>query len=399
MTGSTSSDEVARRRWIPAWLRRGGLVLVSALVVEYVVVPQISGARSAVALLSKVSPGFLAVGLALELASLVSYSSLTRCVLPATNRPRLWTILRIDISALGLSHVLPGGGATATALRYRLLTIAGTAGPDVLSAIAIEGTGVAGVLALVLGAGLVLAFPSASGNPYFVVAAAVAALLLAAGAAAALLLTRREQPILHLVRAAASVLPGPTPEVAQRAVKSLAVRLRTLGSDHRLLLTTVRWASGNWVFDAASLWVFLRAFGASEGLQGLLLGYGLAGILALLPLTPGGLGIVEGTLVSVLVGFGTPHPEAVIGVITWRLAEFWMPIPLAALAYLSLRTGTLRRDQLPARPLIPRPATHPEVHLDAATASTQPSAGSLAPTAPVRDPRYQQGGAGPATES
>ena len=61
------------------------------------------------------------------------------------------------------------------------------------------------------------------------------------------------------------------------------------------------WASERrWLFDAASLWVFLRAFGQTPGLRGLLVGYGLAGILALLPLTPGGLGIVEGTLVSVL---------------------------------------------------------------------------------------------------
>jgi hypothetical protein len=59
---------------------------------------------------------------------------------------------------------------------------------------------------------------------------------------------------------------------------------------------------------------------------------------------------VEGTLVSVLVGFGIPHAHAVLGVITWRLAEFWLPIPLSALTYLSLRTGTLRHTGFrPAR--------------------------------------------------
>jgi hypothetical protein len=99
--------------------------------------------------------------------------------------------------------------------------------------------------------------------------------------------------------------------------------------------------------------VFLRAFGPAEGLQDMLVGYGLAGVLALVPVSPGGLGIVEGTLVSLLVGFGTSHAQAVLGVITWRLAEFWLPIPLAALTYLSLRTGTLRHHRLPARPVIP----------------------------------------------
>jgi hypothetical protein len=54
--------------------------------------------------------------------------------------------------------------------------------------------------------------------------------------------------------------------------------------------------------------VFLLAFGHTQGLEGLLLGYGLAGVLALLPFTPGGLGLVEAALVSVLVSFHTPTP-------------------------------------------------------------------------------------------
>jgi uncharacterized protein (TIRG00374 family) len=124
-------------------------------------------------------------------------------------------------------------------------------------------------------------------------------------------------------------------------VEGFADRAEALTSDRRLLVRTIVWSTANWGFDAASLWVFIRAFGHTEGLSGMLLGYGLAGLLALLPITPGGLGLVEGTLISILVGFGTPHPNAVLGVITWRLAEFWLPIPLGALMYVSLRTGAL----------------------------------------------------------
>jgi len=109
--------------------------------------------------------------------------------------------------------------------------------------------------------------------------------------------------------------------------------------------------------------------GSIEGLPGLLVGYGLAGVLGLLPLSPGGLGLVEGSLVSVLVGFGTPHPNALLGVITWRLAEFWLPIPLSAPRYVSLRTGILRHRQLPRRPLIPR--TAPDERRDGAWVSVK----------------------------
>jgi hypothetical protein len=48
-------------------------------------------------------------------------------------------------------------------------------------------------------------------------------------------------------------------------------------------------------------------------------------------------------LVPTIVGFGTPQGFALLGVLTWRLAQYWLPLPLAVLAYLSLRAGPLRR--------------------------------------------------------
>ncbi|MBK6871795.1 MAG: UPF0104 family protein [Kineosporiaceae bacterium] len=350
----TSSTISARRRWVTAWVRRGAGILTVALVVEYFVLPQLAGARAALSVLSQVSAGFLVLGLALEAASLVSYSALTRSVLPAGSSPPLWTVLRIDISALGLSHVVPGGGATASALRYRLFTLAGVPRVTVLASTAIQGIGVAVALSLVFVVGMALAFPSAHQNASFDLAAAVAAALIVAATAGTVLLVRRQQQVSAAVVRLGTRLHLRNPGAAARLMGDLATQLRTLVDDPHLLLRTLGWASANWMLDAASLWVFLRAFGATEGLRGLLVGYGLAGILALLPLMPGGLGLVEATLISVLAGFGTPHAEAVIGVITWRLAEFWLPIPLAALAYLSLRTGPLRHLGLPGRPLVPR---------------------------------------------
>ncbi len=203
-------------------------------------------------------------------------------------------------------------------------------------------------------AGMALAFSTARENSSFDLAAAVAVLLIAAAGAGTTLLLRREKRTSAAAGRLGGHLNAAASATASHLVANLSARLRDFAADPRSLRRTLAWASANWMFDAASLWVFLRAFGVSEGLRGLLLGYGLASILALLPVTPGGLGIVEGTLISVLAGFGTPHAEAVIGVITWRLAEFWIPIPLAASAYLSLRTGPLRHLGLPSRPLVPR---------------------------------------------
>lgn len=71
--------------------------------------------------------------------------------------------------------------------------------------------------------------------------------------------------------------------------------------------------------------------------------FALVNTLAWLPVTPAGLGIVEAALVPTLVGFGSTRAVAILGVITWRLLSFWLPIPLGAAAYASLTHTRVRR--------------------------------------------------------
>jgi hypothetical protein len=51
---------------------------------------------------------------------------------------------------------------------------------------------------------------------------------------------------------------------------------------------------------------------------------------------------VEATLTSVLVGFGTPRGAATLGVVAYRLINFWLPIPLGGLSYVSLHVNKAR---------------------------------------------------------
>jgi uncharacterized protein (TIRG00374 family) len=113
-----------------------------------------------------------------------------------------------------------------------------------------------------------------------------------------------------------------------------------------VIMQATAWAVANWLLDAASLWVFLMAFGYRVDLGPILVAFGLANTLAILPITPGGLGIIEGVLVPALVGFGTPQGMALLGVLTWRLFNFWAPIPAAGAAWASIRLG-LRRKKAP----------------------------------------------------
>lgn len=85
--------------------------------------------------------------------------------------------------------------------------------------------------------------------------------------------------------------------------------------------------------------MFIRAFGPTLNPVDVIVAFCLANILAVIPITPGGLGFVEATLIATLVGFSLDSSTAAIAVVTYRLAQFWMPIPLGAISYATLRVG------------------------------------------------------------
>jgi hypothetical protein len=351
----TSTDE--RSRWWRNVRRRAGsksfvsrsvrhavTLLALGLVIEYLVLPQLAGAGRSLHLISQVNLGYAAAGVILEAAALLAYSQLTRAVLPH-GAPSRFTILRINMSTLAVSHVLPAGTAGGTPVGLRLLTESGVSGADATFAVATQGIGSAVVLNVLLWIALVISIPLRGFNPLYGIAALVGALLMAAVAALVLLFTRGEERAADILRWVASRVPFLDEDMVTAGVRRLAVRLRELSQDRPLLARAVGWAAAFWLLDASSLWVFVAAFGHLMTPYGLLVAYGLANVMAVVPITPGGLGVVEGILVPTLVGFGSPRGVAILGVITYRLVNFWLPIPVGALAYLSLRVepGASRR--------------------------------------------------------
>ena len=104
-----------------------------------------------------------------------------------------------------------------------------------------------------------------------------------------------------------------------------------------MLSDSVVWASLNWILDAASLWCFVAAFGRLVNPVELFAAYGIANVAGALPVTPAGLGVVDSVTPLLLVSFGVTRNVATLGVLGWRLVNFWMPIPAGAIAYASLK--------------------------------------------------------------
>ncbi len=333
-------------RWFPRPVRRITKLLIFAFVVQFLVLPQISGTRKALKLLGHVHVPYLVAGVAFEMAALVSYAMLTRTVLPREGSPTVFTLLRVQLSTLGFSHVAPGGTAAGSPLGYRLLTHAGVDGPEAGFAIATQGAGSAVVLNVLLWLALVVSIPLNGFNPIYLSAAIVGVIAIGGFAVLVLSLTRGEERSARVLSKAAARLPLVQEEKVDELVHRVADRLRELGTNRELLVHAACWAAANWLLDAASLWVFVAAFGYRVSIVGLLVAFGLANVLAAIPITPGGLGVVEAVLTSTLVGFGTPSAVAILGVAAYRLLNFWLPIPLGALSYVSLKVDPGDPDEM-----------------------------------------------------
>ena len=95
--------------------------------------------------------------------------------------------------------------------------------------------------------------------------------------------------------------------------------------------------AGRLGFDYGCLLCALRATGSHPRPSLVLLAYAAAGILALVPITPGGLGIVEASLSGLLVLAGVPGGKAFVATLAYRLASYWLPLLAGLLAYVLFR--------------------------------------------------------------
>ena len=157
------------------------LILVIIAVAWFIVIPQYDEASREIESLKNVSIILVMAAAVLEAGSLVSYSLLTAVVLGRV-RPHFFTILRIDLTDLGVNHIAPGGGTTAAAVRFGLLKEAGVASTTALAAASIEIIISNLMLGLVFLAGIILSLSSLAYNKYYVATAVIVAIIIAVAA-------------------------------------------------------------------------------------------------------------------------------------------------------------------------------------------------------------------------
>ena len=342
-----SEPPTGKRRLRP--VRFGVKALLLVIVAVFLLPPVLSGFRQAADTISDVNPALIAVGFALQVAALFSYSLLTRASLgSAGSQLSNARIFRIQLSTKALSNIVPGGNAAGSALGYRLLTLSGISGPDAGFALATAGIGSAVVLNILFWTALIVSIPFRGVNPAYGTAAVAGVIIMCIAAGLVVGVMDGSGRAERLVRWIARKLRLDDDKFAA-VLHQVADRLEELTRDKHLMRRVVFWALLNWLLDAASLWVFLRAFGTTLSPEALLVAFGLANVLAAIPILPGGLGVVEATYLTTLVGFGVPRRIAAPAIATYRSAQYLMPIALGAIAYASLRVGPWKiekRDRL-----------------------------------------------------
>lgn len=314
----------------------------------HLLLPQVAGLERTAERLARTTWWLPVLLLALEAASLVAYAEVVRTGLLRGGAavPRA-LVVRCVLVGNGLGRALPAGTAASFAVTVGSFRRAGADG--VQAAVSVAGAGLlsSATLAALLPAGVLLALLTERPTGVVLTAAAAATAVLV-GAALLPRATRDPRALGDRVRALlARLVPGRwqrrvDPARLAAVVEDGARGVRDLASDRRALGVAGGWALANWLLDAAVLLVLALTIGHGTPVSALLLAYAVGMLVASLPLTPGGVGLVEPVMIGLLVGAGAPAAAATVTVLGWRLVGHWLPIGVGLLLLPGLggrRTG------------------------------------------------------------
>lgn len=306
--------------------------------------------------LGHLDPWWAAAALVLEAGSLAAYAAVQRVVLRASGvAVRLSTLFAVTVANDAIALSVPGEPAFSGVFRYRQYRRHGASGAgagwSILTLLVAQAVG----LSLLLLAGVLVALTDHTSHVGAGVTLIALAIVLLAGA----VLVRRSlltRLLDALVGASRRVTGHPRGDVGARVDRALA-NMRLIRVPRATIALVVALASAAWLLDAACLAAGFAAVRAHVAWHGLLLAYGVAQIVAVVPIVPGGFGLVEGSLTVILVAYGARRVPALAAVLVYRLVSFWLAIAVGWLTFAALVWRDRRDDR--------RGATTPgDVHVD-----------------------------------
>jgi hypothetical protein len=280
-----------------------------------------------------------------ETTSYLAFAQLQRRLLLAGGvHTGLAPMAAIALAGNAMNTSLPGGGAFATVVAYRQFRRRGADEALTTWTVVAFTLLTAVTLSLLAVVGLAIA---GSDGPVAGLWPLIPLLLLVPVVLVLILLRPRFvgavviPPLRWLHRVTRLPRADPVP-----AVTRLVRRLGAVTPGIRDWTAGLGWALCNWLTDCLCLVLAFEAVGATIPWRGLLVAYGAAQVATNLPITPGGLGVVEGSLTIALVAYGGSTAGSVAAVLLYRIMSFWVPMPLGWIAWGGLRVQA-RRHPMP----------------------------------------------------
>jgi len=330
-----------RRRRRPAVRRIVHVVLFVALAAGvFGLLPRLGGLTRDAAELRHARPAFVVAAVVAQAISLACYALLYRRVLASLGaRLPFWVAARVTMASFLVSHVTPFGSATGTLVNVSTLEARGIAASTTSEGIGLTSLVSTAALIALFGAGFAATAGRHLSGSYLMVAGVALGLVVLVLALALLVGAHpgiAERAGRKVARLARRIRPGIDPEKVAQTSRQLATHARSALTG-RAFAESFGFASADLLFDLASLDLMFLAVRYQPGFGPLAIAYTVANIASALPITPGGLGVVEVTLVAITVGFGAPRPTTVLAVVGYRIVNYWLPLIPGTIAYIRLR--------------------------------------------------------------
>nr|WP_275124589.1 lysylphosphatidylglycerol synthase transmembrane domain-containing protein [Streptomyces sp. ICBB 8177] len=306
---------------------------------------------AAAALLEHVRTPWLVTAVVAEAASMACLAALERGLLRAAGHLLpIGFVAAVTLGANAVAGALPGGAAFATVWTVRKLRdrrVEPLLGGAVL--VVSGGLSFAALVFILVGGVLVAGSggPGAQARPVVLTFLAAALVLVVLAG-----FTQRLPPIRRVLRHAwhEAVLRWSVARSTDEALGALREVVHSSPAKGGLWVRAYLLALGNWVCDCACLVCCMAAFGIHPPWRQLAVVYAVTQLAGALRLTPGGLGIVEGSLGTLLVWSGLPVAQAIAVTLLYRAISYWLLQPVGWSCWLRLSWGRgHRRSMTPPR--------------------------------------------------
>jgi len=280
---------------------------------------------------------WLGLMLVAEVASFFCAMTLLRLLL----RTKQWfTVVAALLVGNAVTNVLPAGDVAGAGVQFQMLAIGGInadAAAGGLAAASIIGLAGLFLLPVCILPAILGGLPVSPGLEHAAYLGVVGFVLIVAFGAVLLTTNGLLTWIARATQRFLNALPKrktKTEGLAKRLIAERNLVRTNLGRRWREAVVLI---GGRIGFDYFALLCALRATGASPKPPLVLLAYAATAVIALVPLTPGGLGIVEASLSGLLVLAGVGSASAIIATLAYRLVTYWLPIFAGGGVYVAFR--------------------------------------------------------------